>query len=210
MKTLIAVPCMDMVPILFATSLINLRKSEDTSYAVRSNALIYDSRNSFAFRAIEGNFDRLLWIDSDMVFEPDMMEKLSADMDEGKEFVSALAFKRHLPTCPVVYKELTYDDTKTDKARAVSYKDYPKDSVFEIAGAGLGACMMSVDLIKRVWDHYGPPFDPITQMGEDLSFCYRVQLVGGKMWCDSRIKVGHCGQMIYDERVYQQQEVYHG
>ena len=203
-KTLIAIPCMDMLPVGFFTSMMNLRKPEGTSYAPFSNCLIYDSRNTFVVNAIEGGFDRILWLDSDMVFEPDLLERLSADMDSGLEFVSALAFKRRIPTGPTIYKELVYDrrDDGTLKVKAEPYKDYPKDELFEIAGSGFGAVMTSTDLLKRVWDTYGPPFDPMTQIGEDLACCWRVKQIGCKMYCDSRVKVGHIGTYIFCEDTY--------
>ena len=62
--------------------------------------------------------------------------------------------------------------------------------------------MTSVDLLRRVWDNYGPPFDPATQIGEDLACCLRVRDLGVKMHCDSRVKCGHVGTLIYDEKVY--------
>lgn len=208
-KTLIAVPCMDTVPVPFVQSLLNLRKTNETAYAFNANSLIYDSRNTFVANAIGKGYDRILWLDSDMVFEPDLLERLSADMDEtGAEFVTALCFKRRMPTDPVIYKRLVYGRKEDGKLRvkAEPYKDYPKDSLFEIAGSGFGAVMTCTDLLKRVWDTYGPPFDPMTQIGEDLACCWRIGQLGVKMYCDSRIKAGHIGQMIFDERVYQNYE----
>ena len=207
-KTLIAIPCMDMVPVGFFTSMLNLRKPEGTSYAPLSNCLIYDSRNTFVANAIDGGFDRILWLDSDMVFPPDLLERLSVDMDEtGAEFVTALYFKRRMPTGPVIYKELVYErrEDETLNVKAEPYTDYPKDTLFEIAGSGFGAVMTSTGLLKRVWDTYGPPFDPMTQIGEDLACCWRIGQMGVKMYCDSRINVGHIGQFIFDERVYMNQ-----
>ena len=129
----------------------------------------------------------------------------SADMDTGLEYVSAIFFKRKLPTVPVVYKQLSYTAGVSVKAEAVAYKDYPKDTVFEVAATGFGAVMMTTDLLKRVWDNYCPPFDPMTQIGEDLSFCYRVNQLGVKMYCDSRVKAGHIGQYVFTESDYRRQ-----
>lgn len=207
-KILIAIPCMDMVPTLFATSLINLRKAADTHYAVHANSMIYDSRNTFAAKAITGGYDRVLWLDSDMTFEPDLLERLNDDMDEHDlDFVSGIFFKRHLPTGPCIYRDLRYGpkDDGTLSAEAIQYRDYPKDALFETKGAGFGAVLVKTDLMRAVWEKYGPPFQPMVQMGEDLSFCWRVTQIGRKMWCDSRVKVGHVGEFVYDEDVYLKQ-----
>lgn len=200
MKTLIAIPCLDMVPVEFMTSLINLRKAEGTSYAVQANCMIYDSRNNLAAKALMNGYDRVLWLDSDMVFEPDLLERLSGDMDMGLDFVTALCVKRHRPSGPCIYQDLIYEtEGKTLRSEAVPYRDYPKNSLFKIKGSGFGAVLVKSELLKEVWEHYGPPFDPMPQMGEDLSFCWRVNQLGHEMYCDSRIKTGHAGQYIFTE-----------
>ena len=35
--------------------------------------------------------------------------------------------------------------------------------------------------------------------GEDLSFCIRAQELGRKIYCDSRIKMGHVGLRVFEE-----------
>lgn len=209
MKTLIAIPCMDTVPVEFMSSMINLRKNEDTYYAVNIGSLIYDSRNSFVATAINKGYDRVLWLDSDMVFEADLLERLSADMDaHDLDYVCGLYFKRKLPTSPVIYKAITYrnEPGKPVIAKAEAYRDYPVCELFEVAGSGFGAVLTKTEMLKTVWERFGPPFDPIQQLGEDLAFCYRAGQLGLKMWCDSSVIVGHSGRMIYDDEIYKRQE----
>lgn len=204
-KILIAIPCMDMVPHQFAQSLLNLRKTSDTYYAFHANSLVYSSRNDFAANAIEKGYDRVLWLDSDMTFGPDLLERLNADMDEyGMGYVSALAFKRKLPTSPCVYELLTWVPGVAGNASATAktYVDYPQDSLFPCAATGFGAVLVSTELMKAVWDRFGPPFNPMPNMGEDLSFCYRAGKLSRLLFCDSRVKCGHIGQYEYTERDY--------
>ena len=66
--------------------------------------------------------------------------------------------------------------------------------------------MMTTDLIKRVADRFGLPFAPMLGFGEDLSFCGRVSQVGGEMWVDSTIKMGHVGLGTITEDVYLSQK----
>lgn len=205
MKTLIAVPCMQSVPTTFWMNTIPLRRVGEAKIGTTQCSVITDARNEFVSRAITGGYDRVLWIDSDMVFDPDLMERLSADMDEGMEYVSALYFKRVFPTSPVIYKELR-ESAVPGILEAVTYKDYPQDSLFEIAGSGFGAVMTTTRLLKAAWDKYGPPFYQVANLGEDLSFCWRLRDMGVKMFCDSRIKCGHIGQYIFTERDYQNQQ----
>lgn len=45
MRTLIAVPCMDTLPVGFVQSLLHLVKGPNTDVAFHANSLAYDSRN---------------------------------------------------------------------------------------------------------------------------------------------------------------------
>lgn len=205
MKTLIAIPCMDMVHTVFMKSLLGLERVGDTRFGISCSSLIYDARNSLAKQAVVEGFDRILWLDSDMDFEPDLLVRLSADMDEGRELVSGLYFKRKAPVKPVIYKELGYwHSEEKDEVTpiAVPYEDYPKDDIFTIAGCGFGGVLVSVDLIKRVADKFGMPFSPIIGFGEDLSFCSRATQIGVEMFCDSRVKMGHVGLGTITEQTY--------
>ena len=111
-KTLIAVPCFDMVHTDFMESVINLEKPEGSYFTRVKNTMVYVARNIIAANAIENGFDRVFWLDSDMVFKPDTLMKLSADMDKGLDFVSGLYFTRRPPIKPVVYSELWWQKTE--------------------------------------------------------------------------------------------------
>ena len=204
MKTLIAVPCFDMIHTGFVKSFIDLEKPDGTAYAIITNTLIYEARNMIAQKSIEEGFDRVLWLDSDMIIPQDALIMLNADMDTGKDFVCGLYFMRKPPVNPVVCDNIfrrVKEDGEVESA-ASSYINYPKDTVFEIAGAGFGCVMTSADLLKRLVERYGAPFTPMMGMGEDLSFCLRATCIGAKMYCDSRIKCGHIGQTVFDEETF--------
>lgn len=202
MKTIIAIPCRDIGMTEFWKDFISMRRVGDCRFGTVKGTLLHDTRNSFAGEAIRNGFDRVLWLDDDMRFTPDLMERMMEDMDEGREYVAALAFKRVYPTEPVIYSALNEMDDMPGFICPEIMRDYPKDSVFEIAASGFGCVMTSVDLLKRVWDEYGPPFGYHANLGEDLSFCWRVNQLGVKMYCDSRIKVGHMGTVVFDEKLY--------
>lgn len=205
MRTLIALPCMDMVHTVFLKALMGMDRVGDTHFSISCSSLVYDARNTLAKQAVIEGFDRVLWLDSDMDFSPDLLKRLSADMDEGREMVSGLYFKRKAPVKPVIYKELGFwRDKEKDEVTpiAIPYEDYPKDDIFTIAGCGFGGCLVSVDLIKRVGDKFGLPFSPLMGFGEDLSFCSRVSQLGVEMYCDSRVKMGHVGLGTITEETY--------
>lgn len=193
-KTLIAVPAMDMCPVPFAYSLATLRRDAPSKISMISGAAVHEARNVLAREAIEAGCERVLWIDSDMVFPDDLMIRLGEDLDAGYDMVCGIYFKRRLPVTPVIYRSIA-----AATGQCEVYADYPRDSLFEIAGCGFGAVMMKTELLKRAGER---PFTPLSRLSEDLSFCWLAKNVGAKIGCDSRIKVGHAGQIVYGEGMY--------
>lgn len=208
MKIMIATPCMDSVPTAFCQCILHLDKPAGTTAMLHPNSLVYDSRNLMALSAIEMGVDRIMWFDSDMVFTPNTLKQLSADMDEiGCDMVTGVYTKRIIPYTPVIYRELnepTIDANGRPEAHIKPYLDYPVNSIFPVEGCGFGCVMTSVALVKRVIDKFTSAFLPYLWAGEDLSFCYKVKQLGEKIYCDSRIKCGHVGQFVYSPDAYEQ------
>ena len=205
MRTLIAVPCMETVHTLFFSSMMNLHKAEGTEIAVSCSSLVYNARNLLAKKAIDESFDRVLWLDSDMVFDADLMDRLSADMDKGLQYVCGLFFTRKNPVKPCIYSYLgNRTNEKGEEAPAADpYMNYPKDQIFPVDGSGFAAVMMTTDLIRKC----GPsPFFPILGFGEDFTFCLKAREAGATLWCDSRAKVAHCGTSLATEEVFLNQQ----
>lgn len=205
MKTMVAVPCLDMMHTDFVTSLTGLRHDGNIKIVYCASSLVYDSRNSLARRAILEGFDRVLWLDSDMKFGPDLFLRLSADLDEGRDMVSGLYVSRKPPIKPVIYSSIGYDHIEGSlevKPYAKQYYDYPRDAIFEVEACGFGVVMMKTSLLEEVEKKFGLPFAPIMGFGEDLSFCLRVKELGVKMYCDSAIKAGHVGMIAFVEEMY--------
>ena len=192
-KTLIAVPALDTMPTQTAYAMLNLKRDCPSRYSFIVRASCVDARNMLAREAIESGADRVLWLDSDMVFQDDLMLRLGEDLDAGWDMVCGLYFKRELPVTPVIYK-------RVEMVNGVEpYKDYPKDEIFPVAGCGFGAVMMTTELLRRTGER---PFTPLPNLSEDLSFCKRATDAGARIACDSRIKVGHVGQMVFGENMY--------
>lgn len=205
MKILIAIPCMDTLPVQFAESLLNLVKPAGTSVCFKQNSLIYDSRNLLSLTAMDDDYDRVLWLDSDMQFQPDLLLRLSMLLDDGADMATGVYFKRHFPIAPVIYstvREPQDDGNGNLVHQIVPFLDYPERQIFPVAGCGFGACMTSVDLLRAVWHRFGPAFAPYPWAGEDISFCYRANLLHFKIVADSRISLGHIGQAIFTEEIY--------
>ena len=198
---------MDHVDTAFARSLVDLTRTapHDTSVCFKQSSLIYDSRNLLAITAIENGYDQILWLDSDMTFRPDILSRLSDDMERnGLDLVTGLYVKRKSPVIPVLYKRITAPDLSSPdiKRSFEDYLDYPTNSLFPIAGCGFGCVLTSVNLIKRIWERFGPAFSPLFWCGEDISFCYRAKQLNAKLACDSSVRCGHMGTVEFTEDIF--------
>lgn len=201
-KYLIAVPCMSSMLTPFVSSLVRMQRVGASKVSFLSNSLVFDARNMLAAEALDDEVDRVLWLDSDMGFSIDLMQRMADDLDSGLDCVSCIYVKRKFPTGPCIYDKVVRDDTHPNGIARV-YSDYPKDQLFEIAGCGFGAVMMDAKMLKDVYDTYGQPFNPIPNgLSEDLAFCWRAGQLGYKLHCDSRIKVDHIGLFPYREDHY--------
>lgn len=197
MKTLIAVPCMDMVAAPFAQSLATLNKEGECLVSFIIGSLIYESRNTLAKQCITHDCDGILWLDSDMAFDPDVLQKMLAHVKEGREFVTGLYFRRRPPYTPVIFKDLNVNDAEWE-----GYEDYPEDDLFEVAGCGFGCCYTSKAVLLDVLLNYQTWFTPMERAGEDVAFCIRARETGHQIWCDPSIKCGHVGTQMFDESVF--------
>ena len=209
-KVLIAIPMMHYVDAQFFRSILGLRKVGVMEIGIEVDSLVYEARNRLTITALDKEYDYMLFLDSDMVFQRDLLERLMADMKGGKEFVCGLAFKRRLPTTPVILKSIEWMPGNKEHGiqhHVEYFEDYPRDSLFEIGGCGFGCVLIKTSAILELAQYFGmSPFTPMPYLGEDYSFCWRMKQIGKKMWCDSSVKLGHVGQHIYTEEDYLKQQ----
>ena len=200
MKILIAVPCMDQLPAPFAQSLAMLRKVGDCVLAMQMGSLIYTSRNNLAQQAIQMEADYVFWLDSDMVFEPDILERMMKTMQEHEEIdiLTGLYFRRVRPYTPVLFDKL---DIRGNICSWSEFHDIP-EGLFEVGGCGFGCVLMKTDVFFDVQAKHGNCFAPIANNGEDIAFCWRARDCGHHIYCDPTAICGHIGHIIVDEKFY--------
>ena len=59
MKTLIAIPAMDMMHTPFVNSLLGLRRVGDVGVSITVSTLVHDARNRLAKQAVDEGYDRI-------------------------------------------------------------------------------------------------------------------------------------------------------
>lgn len=196
MKTLIAVPAMDMCHSRFAQSLATLDKVGECQVSFIMNSLIYDARNKFCQQAIEGEFDYIFWLDSDMVFPSYVLQQF---MQADKDIVAGLYFRRNYPFTPVAFSELRREN---GILKMKDLEEWPGD-LFEVDGVGFGCVLMKTDCLFDIAGKEGGIwFTPTQDAGEDAAFCLRAKEYGYEIWVDPTVKLGHVGQTVITEGVY--------
>lgn len=191
MKILIAVPCMDQVPVPFCYSLAMLDKPEGCSLTMKSGSMIYSSRDSLAATAVQGEYDYIFWMDSDMQFPQDALTRLLATLQEKKlDIITGLYYRRTPPYSPVLFDEL---EILENGESAYSEFDEIPDALFKVGGCGFGCVLMDTGVFLDVHGKFGELFTPIGRNGEDTSFCWRARQCGYEIWCDPSVECGHVG-----------------
>jgi len=202
-KILIAVPCMDMVSARFAQSLTTLKKVDDCIVSFIIGSLIYDSRNRLAEYAVRIDADYILWLDSDMTFPPDVLERMMRVLDEHEEIdvLSGLYFRRAAPFTPVAF-----DVLETDEKGELHFTnmDTIPEGIREVAGCGFGCVLMKTDCLFDIAGKEGPVwFSPLANVGEDCAFCMRARKYGYKIFIDPSIEFGHMGYAAVTRGFYE-------
>lgn len=200
MKTLIAIPCGDTIPTDTLQSILTLKVEAPVQYTLLRGTLVYDARNRLADIAMKDGFDRVIYLDSDMTFEPDMLSRFHANLDEGRDIVCGLYTTRKPPIHTTLYSGMFMREipgTKFSEPVLERLEEYPKDQPFRVQGCGFAGVMINVDVLRKIHEAFGQPFAPVPGFGEDLSFCLRANEVGAEIWCDPRIRLGHVGTMIF-------------
>lgn len=216
-KILVAIPCMDQCPSPFMQSVSSiLTPPEDRSLiATQMGSLIYTSRNELALRAmkfgkdedgddaiIDTDFDYVLWLDSDMVFGQDLLIRMKKVMDENDlDFLTGLYFRRVPPYSPVLFD--TLEITEEGGCHWTDFKSVPEQGLFKVGGCGFGAVLIKTDVLFDVQARFGNMFQPIANMGEDLSFCWRARQCGYDIWCDPSIELLHVGYVAIGRKFYE-------
>lgn len=197
-KILIAIPSGDDLAAEFVQSLLALKPVDYVEIKIQTGSLVYLSRELLAAYAINKGFDYVLWLDTDMVFKPDLLEKL---IEDDVDMAAGLFFQRRPPCEPALWKRIECGEgvDRFDER----YLDYPVDQLFEIDACGMAAVLVKGEVLRKVHETYHRTFEPISGYGEDISFCIRAKNCGYKLWCDSRVKVGHRGHTIVDEKAFQ-------
>ena len=137
-------------------------------------------------------YDKIIWIDSDITWEPIDFFKL---YNSDKEVVSG-CYLLHEDSCAAFLEPLGASLTRKD----ILLRDKP----FKVYGVGFGFLCVSSGVFERIQRPWfsqeeieivnkdtGVVEKKFPLMGEDLAWCNKVQKMGVEIWLDPKVRVGH-------------------
>jgi len=192
MRILLGMPCMRSIPFKTVVSLLNTVKKGVVDCAMVEGSLVYDSRNTIAQAAIDGGYDYVLYVDSDMVFNSQDVENL---VRRDTDIVTGLYVTRNGENLNVCYSSVT---TRGWRRPPKMIHDNLDSGYAEIAACGFGFCLIKTEVIKCMSKRYKSLFEPKWGLGEDIAFCVRAKRCGYKIMVDRDVKLGHIGEMVYE------------
>lgn len=199
MKLLIGIPTLDYVNVEFMkclTALILRLRDDGIKFDIdiESGTLVYTARERIAHKAINEGFSHVLWLDSDMVFSPNILDDLQFC---GKAFVSGIYHARRKGYASCIFKSIDVDKG------IERFEEYPHEA-FKIAGCGFGCVLIETQILAQVCHNKGVCFTPLPSYGEDLAFCKRCIELGIEIWCEPSVVCGHIGHITIYPDDYEQ------
>ena len=186
---------------------------------------IADARNRAAAAFLKGDLPWLVWIDTDMGFEPDAVERLLAEVDPvDRPVVGALCFSSYegrsddaggFATFPVptIYDWARQPDGTTGFVARASYE---RDVVTRCDATGAAFIAVHRSVLERMAERDGPHwYTPIANpagafFGEDMSFSIRLVEQGVPLHVHTGIKTTHYKPVWLSEAHYDMQRTYAG
>lgn len=189
---------------------------------------IVAGRNRVAKDFLDNTDGEWLWfVDSDMGFAPDTVDRLVAAADKyARPVVGGLCFKltrksrgdfhaEKYRIQPTVYE---YLELESGEVGFRPIEDYPRDRLMQVAGTGAACVLIHRRALEKVRRTHGDVwFDPITHptgmkggprtFSEDLSFCVRLQSVDVPVYVHTGVKTCHDKHGIFlDEEAYDKEQ----
>jgi hypothetical protein len=177
-----------------------------------SSANISTARNLVVERFLQRDADWLLFMDADMAFEHDALERLLAVADPATApIVGGLCFgATYGRLFPTIYQFVEVDGA----IKTIRVDDYPDDSLVQCAATGAAFLLIHRSALEAIRDKAFNAVFPWFQetelagqpAGEDLTFCIRAGICGLPIYVDTGVKVGHHKSTVLDHDTFQAQK----
>lgn len=194
----ICVPCRDMVHSLFAFNLLQLvqycqYQNIKINVLMETGSLICRQREILVKDSLSFNPTHIMWFDSDMMFPPDLIEKLLA---HDRDIVAC-----NYPTRSLPFKGVAY--TKIGDWNSWIGNDIGETGVEIVEGVGMGCMLVKTNVyrnLERPWFEIKWMLEYGDHLGEDFYFCMKAREAGYEIAIDTiqSQKLKHIGLSAFD------------
>ena len=195
-RILIAIPCYQNCEIETMESIRALEtpKNVKLDLAFQRGYVVDASRNMLVEKSLIQNYDYTFFVDSDMLLPPNTLIKL---LKAEKDIICGWYIKKRPDTfIPELFR-------RNDGTNAwENIVTVPENQIISIDGCGFGCVLIKNEVFRNIQEIDGPNwFQYIKRKdwvcSEDLVFCMKAAARNFSVFCDTGIRCGHIGKMIY-------------
>ena len=160
----------------------------DFNFIIKEGAILHWNREHIVKAAIENNCTHLLFVDTDMYFEPDAIHRLLA---REKDIVGVHSHAKTISSTTTVHM----DAIKKSRIKI----DHP-DGFLTCDAVGTGFMLINLDVFKHIsepWFFWESNDKGELVTGEDYWFCEKARKAGFDVWVDLTIPIKHIGDYFY-------------
>jgi hypothetical protein len=191
----VCTPARDMVHTMYSYDLVNMvayhtiNTNDAVSLKISQGTLIANQRAELSLDAMAEGCTHILFIDSDMRFPQDMIERL---LKHDLDIVATNCARRRMPTGPTaqLYKE--------NGERELVWTMPESTGLQEVGSVGMGVMLIKANVfaaLSEPWFETPWRVDKRGYIGEDVFFCQKAAAAGFKIWIDHDVskEIGHIG-----------------
>lgn len=166
----------------------------NSEYLVGATERILYTRSTVSYHAFARNSlveqmkgDWLFMLDTDILFEPDILARMLHKMNkyDVKVLAGMYPYKSY-PHAPVMYGK----DPKKKKTFVLGDWDRTIE-IMQIHSAGAGCLLIHKSVIEKIQETKEQPFDIVEPFSEDISFFRRLEKLGIKAYTAPDIELKH-------------------
>jgi hypothetical protein len=174
-----------------------------------SSANVSASRNNLVRIFLDDkDAEWLLFIDADMAWDHDAVDRLLASANQAKApIVGGLCFGANMGRLfPTIYQLVLKDGKPT----TIRVNEYEPDSLVKCSATGAAFLLINrAVLVEMREKQFNPAFPWFQEMelsgapsGEDITFCLRAGQLGYPVHVDTSVKVGHHKSHVLTEDMF--------
>ena len=192
MRILCAVPCYKTISVKTAFSLIELIKNTPHELQVifQEGIFVHQNQNNIVDYAVENKFDYVFFVECDMVFEPETLNKLLAD---DKDIICANYNYRSEPRCSMVYG-------LNEKNELIMLGNKLPKETFKCGAIPTGLTLIKTSVfekLKKPYFFYEYNEEGVMESSQDVYFCQKAREAGFEIWCNPQIITNHIGEYLF-------------